>query len=485
MQTGGIIREVGYNNTLDKWSSLVWSLDGKTICGVLGRGCAWATVTYDTTSGRLLSRNTLGSEDKPYIWVREKPYLWAHGKSFLVMMTSLDNELNACGIDIFEIGPTLTHVKSFPISVEPLLGSWLEFHVKSFSPISHHVSILVTVGGGQLLVLDAQNPVAYLLFESGLSNVHCFSSDGKLFAASLRGGVHVWKYTHNPTPSYAPWRKFPDQGWSPDNIHPQFSPTSSSILGYFGNILQVWYLDDHSSHTTNSELYVLIPPHDTYIITAHPRKSTITITNHTSQTCHQVIDTCEEILRFALTGDVLLVADSSTILAWRITERGAVDGVLDGRMAGPGDSIWTISQEWSFTSLRWRPVPLEFPIIPQAGSIVLNGILIHIYHSGTEEGSKHIPEPSQLPSYWCNLKVTSRGQYYLHCHELSLFNDTSKDDQPTLQVAFQEGWVKDPEEKHRLWLPVEWRMADGCAKLFYYLATLQPKLPGDLNAAMF
>jgi len=468
IQTGGIVREVRYDDTLGSLSSLVWSLDGRTIGGVFRWGCAWAVVTYDVALGRILSHDTLGSEDKPY--------LWAHGKSFQVMRISLDHKFNTCSIDIFEIGSTLTQVRSFPISVEQSLGSRWDFHIKAFSPISHHISISVTVGGGQLLVLDAQDPVVHLLNENGSSDVHCFSSNGKLFAASLGGDVHVWKYIHNPNPGYTPWRKFPDRGWSTHKIPLQFSPTSLSILGHFGDILQVWYFDNHSSpHIAKSEPYILIPPHATYIVTAHLRESTVTITNHISQTPPQFIDTGTTILGFALTGNVLLVAGSNTIVAWRITERGVVDGVFGGRTAGPGDSIWTISPLWNFTS----------PIITQAGSITLDETLIHIYHSGTDEGSKPIPEPLQLRGHWYNLEVTSRGRYYLHCHELNQFNDTPEDNQPASQTGFREGWVKDPGGKHRLWLPVEWRMAEGCAKLFYYFATLQLELPGDLNAAMF
>jgi len=471
IQTGGIVREVGCNNTFDNSSSLVWSLDGRTICVVFRGGVyAWTVVTYDVSSGRMLSQIALSS--------RDNPYLWAHNKSFRVMRGSWDSSFRVHSIDIFEIGPTLTQVRSFPIPMK----RWALLDVKSFSPISHHVSISVNEDGGRLLVLDAQNPVEYLLNKNGHSFFHCFSSDGKLFAASCYDGFHVWKYTHDPNPGYAPWREFHDQGWFHDNVRPQFSPTSLSILGHLGGILQVWHLGDHSPHIANSEPYILIPPHATYIITAHPWERTITITNHISQTPLQFIDTGTTILGSALTGNVLLVAGSNTIVAWRITEGGTVDGVFDDRRAGPGDSIWTISPERSFTSPQWGFDP---PILAQAGSIMLDGILIHIYHPGTGEGFKHIPDLSQPLGLWYSLEVTSRDRHYLHCHELSQFGDPSEGNRSTPRTAFQEGWVKDPQGKHRLWLPAEWRMAKGCAKLFYYFATLQLELPGDLNAIMF
>ena len=471
IQTGGMVREVGFDDTLDSSRSLVWSLDGRMIGAVLGRGHTWAVVTYDVASGRILSRSKLGSVGEPY--------LWAHDKSFRVMAASLDRELKRCSINVFEVWPTLSQVKSFPISLER--WAWWSICVKSFSPISHRVSISVIGEDERLLILDVLKPVELLLNNYGSSDLHSFSSDGNLFAASLQEGVHIWRYIHSSNPSYTPWREFPDPGWSPGSICPRFSPTSSSILGHFGGVLQVWYLDDNSfTRAANGEPYILFAPHFAYIITAFLRGGIVNITNHISRTPPQLIDTGTTILGFALTGNVLLVAGPNIIMAWRLTDGGSVDGIFCGRGAGPGDSIWSISPEWRFTP----PYPLEPSAMNQAGSIALDGILIYIYHAGTEEEFEHIPKPLQFPDVWYTLKVKSRGQYYLRCRELGRCEDPSGDT-GRLRTAFQEGWLKDPEGKHRLWLPVEWRTADGCAKLFYYLATLQLEFPGDLNAAMF
>ena len=471
IQTGGIIREVGYDLTRCSSSSLVWSLDGSTIGTVLGVDRTWTVVTYGVTLGRILSRDTLPSQDEPY--------LWAQDKSFRVMIKSLDSEPRTCIIGIFEIGHTQTRVGSFPIS--NLLEYWWGFSIKSFSPVSHHVSISVIAAGGvQLLVLDAYNPARHLLNEKGNFDFHCFSPDGKLFVAStLDDGFYVWKYAHDHNPSYAPWRRFPYQGSTSNNIRPQFSPTSSSILGCLGGILHVWHLDDHSSpRGTNSEPYILIHPHATYTITARPSKSTITITDYISQTPLQVINACTAVLGFALTGNVLLVAGLDTVMAWRITERGVVDGVVDDRMANPHDSIWVVSSSVFGSHLLTLPKD-----IPRVSSITFDGLRIYIYRSRTGEG---VDYHSESLDDWYNLWVTSGGRYYLRCHELSQFDyNPSEDDRPIPRTAFREGWVKDPDGKHRLWLPVEWRMAEGYAKLFHYLATLQFELPGDLKAAMF
>ena len=408
IQTGGMVREVAYNDTLDTPSSLVWSLDGRTIGAVLRGDQAWAAVVYDVTSGGILSRGTLDSADEPY--------LWAHDKTFRVMVVPRESGSEPQSIDILEVWPTLALVRSFPLSLE--LSHQQSFSVKSFSPISHHLSISVTGKNQRLLVLDVHYPRWSLLDEEGFSSIHCFSSDGKFFAAFLRGGVHVWMYTGNPRmdiynfASYVPWRELPDQGWYPNNPRSQFSPASSSILGHFGGILQVWYLDDHSARGTDGGPYVLIPPHATYIVTARPRGTIVTITNHISQPHPQLINTGTIILGFALTGNVLLVAGSNTIVAWRIAESGAVNGVFDNRTAGLGDRIWAISQNLG-------PAP-PFSIIAPAGSIALDETLIYIYHSGTTEGSEHIPELSQPLGLdlWYSLEVTSRGQYYFRCRGL-------------------------------------------------------------------
>ena len=82
---------------------------------------------------------------------------------------------------------------------------------------------------------------------------------------------------------------------------------------------------------------------DTYIATSHQLNSPIAITRLLSQTLSRSIDTGMEIRMLALTGNVLLVLDSDGLVAWRLTEEGAVDGFLADRRAGRGDSIWAVS----------------------------------------------------------------------------------------------------------------------------------------------
>ena len=241
IQTGGVAKEIECGDTLDNLSSLVWSLDEKTVCAVLMRyNASWTVVTYDVTSGRVLRHGTLGSDDSPY--------LWPHDNSFRVMTTAHEMcagpqwvYIRAYTINILEVGPALTQVESFHILGEQIL-MW-NFLINSFSPISHHVSVS-SMGVTKLSIVGGRGLVHWLNAE-GVSDFHCFSPDGNLFAASFEQSVRVWKYIHGGPgrADYTPWRKFPYHGWSPNDLRLQFSPTSSSILGHFRDVLQVWRFD--------------------------------------------------------------------------------------------------------------------------------------------------------------------------------------------------------------------------------------------------
>jgi hypothetical protein len=222
---------------------------------------------------------------------------------------------------------------------------------------------------------------------------------------------------------------------------------------------------------TDHEQYIIFSPHGTYTVTAHRRENTVTITNLPSQIPSQFIDTGTTISGLALTGNVLLVVDLETIVAWRLTEEGLVDGVFGNRRAGRGDSIWTISPMRGITS------PL-FAVEGQAGFIALNGVLTHVYNTGTGKGFEHILELIHFPERWYHLGATSRGRYHLRYDELSRCDGPSEDNWPILQTTLREGWVHGHEGKHRLWLPVEWRTTGGYAKWFHDIATLQLELPG-------
>ena len=136
----------------------------------------------------------------------------------------------------------------------------------------------------------------------------------------------------------------------------------------------------------------------------------------------------------ALTGNVLFVLSYGKITAWRLTEAGAVDRALSGRRAGRGDSIWTVS-----CSNR----ALIFSVQDQTVTIREREQVIHTYHTETGE----VLKPSRAPPHHrrdYSIHDMIYGRHNLHYHDLD-------------PASWTTGWVRDPEGKHRLWIPVEWR----------------------------
>ena len=462
IQTGGLVKEIECDASLDNLSSLVWSSDERAIGAVLWEDNTWIVAIYDVASGKTLCE-TLASVDKPY--------LWAHNKSFQAMTTQY-GESGTRTINIIEVGPALTQIRTFTI----LVKYEEDFHIGSFSPVSLHISILVPTHGGQSLILGNSNQE--LLRKEGLSHSHCFSSDGQLFAASLDRDIHIWIYNND---RYNPWRKFPDQSWSFDNLHLQFSPNSSSILGRFGDALQVWHFDDYSTDpVATREQYINVSPNGAYAVTAHHQGNTITITNLISQTPPQFIDVGISISGLALTNNILLVVGLGTIVAWQLMEGGRVRGVSGDRGAGYGDRIWIVQ-------LGMNGGSPHFFAQGQIGFIRRwdQGLFSYVFSYNLVTGETYEDSLELSQSHpWYSLKDTSQGRYHLHCSKLSLQEDPSGDNQPDPQSAFHEGWVKDPEGKRRLWLPVEWRAAAGCVEWSRYIPTLQVKLPGGESVAI-
>ena len=93
----------------------------------------------------------------------------------------------------------------------------------------------------------------------------------------------------------------------------------------------------------NSRTPLVVLSHcGTYIATWYQAGSTITITGPHSQTTPHFIDTGMEIFVLGFTGNILLVLEKTRIpmglanlVAWRLTERGVVDGILqtEGQVA--------------------------------------------------------------------------------------------------------------------------------------------------------
>jgi hypothetical protein len=444
-----VAKEIKYDNTCNP--PLTWSLDGGmigTISHDLATG-AWTVHTCNITSGTTLALGV--------IWSIAEPHLWAHNTSFQVMTIGWNGW--APTIIIFEVGSILTKIKSFPIQ----LGEG-DIKINSFSPTTNRISISAL---HQLFILNIQNSKC-LLKEKWVFNSHCFSSDGSLFAASLMSSVHVWKYTNT---NYTLWRKFPAQGWFLfKNSTLQFSPTLFSILYCSLGTLQMLHLAgppvvaDPNSHTQ----FAAPSRCGTYIATGCKGKSAITITNLLSQIPSQFIDTDMEIWTLALTGNILLVLDLGTIAAWRLTEEGVVDGVFGNRRAGCSDRIWTIPHQHC----------PGFSFEDQTVMIREKENVIHIYHTGTGKVLESTQTPSYLPHHWYTLYDMEHGIHYPHYRKLEEQSTSSEDNWPVSLTTLQEGWVKDPEGRYQLWIPVEWRKSHRGVGWLYNIMTLWLSFPG-------
>jgi len=426
IQTGGVAKKVdcSANNI-----SLVWSSDGRTICTINSEDQVTLVVhTYDVSSGTTSSPGTLQS--------RDKPHLWTHDESFRVMV-AVEHSDGCNTVGIFEIGSTLTEIESFPIE-EPSSG------IRSFSSTTHCISISI---GNALRILDIRNS-RRLLDGKGHFIFHCFSSDGSFFAASQESGVYIWKYTSG---HYILWRVFRCQGWS--NSPLQLSPTSSSILGHSGNILQVLRLHElPTASETRRQQYVGLSRSGTRIATAHKLESTVTIIDLLTQTPSQSIDTGVGIVGLVLTGNVLLVAGSGKLVAWLLTGEGLVDGVIGDGMVGQGNSIWTVPLP------QWDPDWWIFLVEGQLGVIKPDGDSLHVYCTETGDVLLPVQAPRDFSSRWYHFNEPLWGRHYLRCHNLSQCDNPPQDGWQTSRATLQQGWVKDAEGKHRLWVPVEWRM---------------------------
>jgi hypothetical protein len=494
-QTGGVVKEIECRIT-DDGLELVWSLDGKTIGTVSPRVLETVTVhTYDVASGTTLSPGTLHS--------RGKPYLWAHDKTFRIATTTeWDN--NGCRVSVFEVGCALTKIESFPF----------RFHsLGAFSPTTYRISVSVDRSHSrdpELLVLDVRNSEV-LLRETGSYWRDSFSPDGSFFAAFAVGQDHlpIWKYTSG---RYTRWREFQQ---TPTPL--QFSPTSSSILGRGDTLLHVLRLD-HSPAALAIESVVptrSIPrdaysPHGTYIATTHRGERALTIINLHSQnpSPSQFIDTDFEISEIVLTGNVLLVKGSDTVAAWLLTEEGVVDGISGNRRADRNDSLWDMSSRNTTLqdiSSRDRNPGFWARLLQRdhgrrdgdGGDLVFsvedgiaavghrNGFDIRVYHTGTGEILDSTETSLQPRPTRYRFDNPHRDDCDLYHRDSRKHHEPLECDWPVSQTTLREGWVKDPEGKHRLWLHPRWRSDGNNVDWLDKVTTLRLKNSSELVIVKF
>jgi len=427
IQTGGVAKEVKCSA---ESISLVWSSDGRTLCAIGSKDQATFFVhIYDVSSGTTLFSDAFQSRDNPHVW--------AHDESFRVMTTVRDR-YHGDTVDILEVGSTLTKIQSF------VLPPTKHFKgiVRSFSPTTHRISIS---DGPELRILDIRNSKC-LLDTIAQSVSHCFSSDGSFFATSRDHAVYVWKHASGYYTRLGELQ-CPNLRSSPL----QFSPTPSSILGHSKDILRVLHLHQLSLAPRNRGQWLVgLSRSGTRVATTCGRGSTIKIVDVLAQTPPQFIDVGTEIEGLVITGNVLLVESSQEVVAWLLTEEGLVDGVIGGRRVDRGDSIWTISHLQRLCRFR---------VEGHVGVIELSwGGPLHVYHTETGEVFHLTQAPRRSSDRWYHLADPPRGRDHLRYHNLSQRNTSLEDSWQFSRATLEEGWVKDPGGKHRLWVPVEWRV---------------------------
>ena len=470
IQTGGEATKIECEVTGDGLQ-LVWSLDGKMICTVSPTGRETVIVNvYNSVSGAKVTTSTLQS--------CRNAYLWAHGKSFQIAITTESHK--GWTISIYEVGPTLTRTESFHLQINS--------QFTAFSPTSYRAAVFTT-GGYQhvpeLLISDIRT--SEVLLRTTVSYKYCsFSLDGDFFAASAGGHLHIWRYTSG---QYIQWKECPQ---FPGRAH--FSPTSSSILNHTGAFLRILNLDSsaaptmESTPTVHNQFYDAFSPHGTFIVTACPGGSTITITNLNPQNPFpsQFIDTNLEISAMVLTGNVLLVTGSERMVAWLLTDKGAVDGILGNTRADHNDSLWDIIPKAPFNCFHESDGRLGFSVIDEIAVIYMHGYNIHTYHTRTGE----ILEPNQSSQYFGNTVYRfhhpqRRDDWSHYSHDLCKNQRPPECGWPISETTLREGWVKDPEGKHRLWLHAYWRTAGSNVGWLYNATTLRLGGPSELLIVKF
>ena len=445
-KTGGLVKEIKCRDTHDN-SQLLWSFDGNTIGTISAtsqREMETSNFTwYDVALGTPLSSETLQSVGSPYFW--------AYNESFQIGIVTQDPE--GCIINIFHVGTTLTKIKSFPLQCNYIPGP--------FSPTTYRIYLSTFLSNDpEFLILDVCTSRT-LLQGKGSYYYSCFSSNGDLFAATTKDYLFIWRYTSS---GYIQWMEIQQ---SPNR--PQFSPDLSSLFWHGGAALYLLHLHYSPAPpvakptiTTPGQSLDAFSPNGTFIATTYKQQSTISITslNSPNPFPSQFIDTDMSISEIVLTGNVLLVNSAETIVGWLLTEDGVVNGILGNSRADQNDSLWKISPESMHPALleilqqRQHSNYLEFAIKDEVAVITYMGFIIHTYHIRTGDTIEPANRPQHPIQTWYRfnnpLNQSDCNIYHRQCNKLLECN------WPVSPTTLQEGWVKDPEGKHRMWLDPQW-----------------------------
>ena len=433
IQTGGVARSINCCNNI---LFLVWSMDGKTIASAPYYCDGFSSVnTYDVAPGAPLFEGKFEQEWVFQLWAWEKTFRFISQQWFFASEPALS---------ISEIGPSRIKIESLPVVCPP------SSFTADFAPSTCRLSIS---SPNTLRILDARN-LQSLLHETNEKTSPYFSSDGNLFAAGHKNGFRVWKYASD---RYTLLVEFPLPHipyLSPTGLAFEFSPTSTSILLWYRNFLQVWRLHAPPTTPKTCHRHAALSRSGRYIATVRQSQSTVIIINLHSKTPLQFIDTDGEIEGLAITGNVLLVVISEKVVGWLLTEEGKVAGVVDSRRANHGDSIWTV------TSPPQYPKSLCFRVSGQLGVIGAENFYPFSYHTGTGGAPDRVHTPQQFRSPWVPFyKPSNYNEYhYLRNPDIPQSDAPLEDSWLVSRTTTgKPGWVVDPEGRHRFWVPVEWR----------------------------
>ena len=416
IQTGGVVKEIQWDTVGCK--VLAWLLDGQ----VVGALCDQTVHIYNIASSMTPS---------PISFESYCHFFWAHNGSFWVMTGP---EVSGVSVSIHEVGPASTGIESFFI----MDGAGYHF-LEYFSPATYRISGEYSGKLPQLFIWDLQRSER-LLTEKGRFGSSSFSHDDSYFMAFKLGVIHIWNY--NGT-NYIPWQQLTSPAYC-GSI--RFSPTLSSIVARQQGSLRLWHLNHPPTTSMNIPQLEIYSPSGIQIATACYKGRTVTITNLTSQTPSQYVDVDMKIVGFGLTGKVLLVRGVGKVMAWLLTEEGLVSNVLGNKRASIGDSIWTM------------PIPPhskpKFLVEGETGAIKC-GETIWIYSATT--GGVLVPQhPLHFQGPWYTFKDNLQVKDYHNDAPLQDFPPKAK--QKPVQTDVTDGWMKDQEGKHLLWLPTEWRV---------------------------
>ena len=413
IQTGGVVKGLKGHRDIE---SLVWSLDGERVA---------ITSNKRHSHSRYIKTYDIASSIQLFAERSYTPHLLAYKESFRFVTDSLQESRRE--ISISEIGTTFTKIES----VSPTFLMYFPT-VTAFSPSTSHVSISDL---GSFRVVDIRES-KLLLEGSNDFNSFQFSSDGNLFAASGHRRIHIFKYASG---TYTFWKQLPLQGLSDSPYDLRFSPTSALLLSKRWNTVRVWPLDDSLTPPSLHPLfkYAAISPSGHYVATAHG--STITIIGVHSRAPPWLVDTDAEIEGLVITGSVLLAKSSWEVVAWLLTEEGA----------GNCQSIWTVCALFP-----------EFSVEDQVGVIRPNDYKPpFIYHTGTGDVLDSVHEPQQCSHPFQPFTLFSDCREYQYLRRDAPWSSVPPEDNRPTPTRYVDGevWIRDPQRRHRLWVPVEWR----------------------------